>query len=883
MKRIKRTIAPFTLAGLLGVQSLIVPVSVEAAPVSAGKFSDVAKNHWATPYITKMSLRNVVAGYEDGTFKPEQKVTQLQAVALAVRNMGLADEAEKYKNTAIPYTVPTWAKGSVALAISKGLIKPSEKNFSPNEYASRAWIAQLMVRMVGKESEVGKSVETTVFTDAADVPEWAKEYVKTASSLGLVSGYLENGKYSFKPNYAVTRAQIVSVLSQSEKYIDVTSDTTQVGSVESITGSTLSIINSAGGKQSYTLTSQTKFYKDSKEITSAVVDADSQVMVIGTNGKADYVEVLQNKPAKPQYTTVKGTIEKVFSEAKTVVVRLSDDKLQTYTISDSTAVTSGSDKLQVSQLVKGDQVELSINADGKVVELKRTNVSQEQAMAGTVYDIDKATQLLTIKTAAGKLEAYQYTDATYIEYKNKRFPSVEDLLPGDSVKLEVNNGAITKIIVAGSTANAGETATVKVISAADKFIALQNDKGDMQAYTIASSATVSLNGAIAPTLADIKVGDKVEVKVENNAVVSIAIKNRTVKGSNDLLSGSVFALDTTNRVLSLKSSNGELRAYEVLPTAQVLLNGNSKNLTDIKKDMTVSIQLNEDNKIISINADNRLRAEVVYVNTDDRLLTVKLETGETKVYVVDRNVDITIYDVSGEELRDLRAGDKIAMKMDTSKITTIDVEKTYVYRATENNSSYTTRITAQNEQGRSRDLTVDGGVTLTIPGIPYPKVSDVKKGDVLRVTYLGNTLKSVAVVPSIYGQVTQVTPETNKVVVKDLNGVTNELTLGYGSSIQIGDRTYTNLTSLVPGNRVQVAEAANGAKSIIVLSKVETTFTSLDPLGDRIYTAKSSYYLPDSLFNRQTQLQTLLNSLRKNDKVALYFLNNELYEIARNE
>ena len=878
----KRTIAPFTLASLLGVQSLMIPVSVEAAPASGqGSFKDVAKNHWAAPYIVKMGLRDVVAGYEDGTFKPDQRVTQLQAVALAIRNMGLAEEATKYEKTAVPYTVPDWAKGSVALAISKGLIKPSEKNFSPNEDASRAWIAQLMVRMIGKESEVGTSVSTTTFTDAADVPSWAKEYVKTAVSYGIMSGYPENGTYSFKPNYAVTRAQIVSVLSQSEKYIDVTSSNTQVGTLESITGSALTIATSSGVKLRYTITNQTKFYKDNKEVSAPILDADSQVMVIGENGTAYYVEVVQ---VKPQRQTVKVSIEKVFSEAQTVVVRTADDKLQTYAFASKAVLSSGLDKIQLSQLIKGDQVEIVVDTDGKIVELKRTSVSQEQALAGNVYDIDKQNKLLTIKTAAGKLEAYQYTDATYIEYKNKRFPSVEDLLPGDSVKLEVQNGAISKVTVADTTTgNQGETATVKVISAQDKFIALQNESGEMQSYMIASGAAVSLNGAVAPTLADIKVGDKVEVKIENNVVVSMAIKNRTVQSSKDLLSGSVFAIDTANRILSFKGRDGELRAYEVLSTAQVLLNGDSKNLTDIRKDMNVSIQLNEDNKIISVNADNRMRAEVIYVNPDDRLLTAKLETGETKVYVVDRNVDITIYDVSGEELRDLRPGDKIAMKLDASKVQEIDVEKSYVYRAVENTSSYSTRISAQDERGRSHDFTIDGSVVLTIPGIPYAKASDVKKGDVLRVTYLGSTVKEVAVVPSVYGQVTQVIPETNKVVVKDLNGVTTEIIAGYGTTILIGDRTYTNLTALQPGNRVQVAEASNGAKSIVVLQKVETTFTSLDPLGDRIYTAKSSYYLPDTLFNRQTQLQTVLNSLRKNDKVAIYLLNNEIYEIARNE
>jgi hypothetical protein len=365
-------------------------------------------------------------------------------------------------------------------------------------------------------------------------------------------------------------------------------------------------------------------------------------------------------------------------------------------------------------------------------------------------------------------------------------------------------------------------------------------------------------------------------------VTSLAVKNRSVQSNKDLLSGSIFAIDTANRILSLKGSNGELKAYEIVNNAELLINGASRTaLTELKKDMNVSIQLNEDNKIIYINADNRVRAEVLRVNAEDNLLTVKLETGETKVYVVDPRVDITIYDVRGEELRDLQTNDKIAMKLDGTKVTEIEVERSFVYRITENGSTSSNRLTGQDERGNSRDFTINSSVTFTIPGIPYPKPSDVKKGDVLRVTYLGDELKSAAVVPSVYGQVVSVSAETGKVVVRDLNGVTTEFTAGYGTTIQIGDRQYTNINTLQPGNRVQVAEAANGAKSIVVLTKVEAAFTSLDPLGDRIYTTKGSYYLPDSLFNRQVNLQSLLHGLKKNDNVAIYLLNNQVYEVEK--
>jgi len=877
MKRIKRTIVPLTLAGLLGANGLL-PLTVNAAS-APGQFSDVASNHWANQYIVKMGLRNVVAGYENGTFKPDQSVTQLQALAMAVRNMGLAEEAEQYKSVAVPYTVPEWAKGTVALAISKGLIKADEKRFYPDMPASRAWVAQLMVRMIGKEAEVA-TVPASLFIDNSSIPDWSKAYVNAAVHYELISGYKEGAGASFRPNQAVTRAEMVTMLSKGEKFLNIESENTHLGYVQSISGNVLTLTNEEGTVQSrYTLTSQTQLYNGNIKTVSTAIQPDSQVLVIDKDGQALYVEVVNFKQKSKRE---KATVEKVFAEASTIVLRKADGSLQTYPVDAKAAIGEDTQQMKLSDFASGDEVEFALNADGKITELFRTSVSKARALEGNVYDVDEDNQLLTIKAANGKLEAYQYNENTYIDYKGKRFPYIGDLLPGDAVKLEMNGTVISKITVETEKTSGAETGTVKAISAQDKFVTLQGEDGQIKAYTVAANAVISLSGALAPTLADIKVGDKVEINVQNGMVTSLAVKNRSVQSNKDLLSGSIFAIDTANRILSLKGSNGELKAYEIVNNAELLINGASRTaLTELKKDMNVSIQLNEDNKIIYINADNRVRAEVLRVNAEDNLLTVKLETGETKVYVVDPRVDITIYDVRGEELRDLQTNDKIAMKLDGTKVTEIEVERSFVYRITENGSTSSNRLTGQDERGNSRDFTINSSVTFTIPGIPYPKPSDVKKGDVLRVTYLGDELKSAAVVPSVYGQVVSVSAETGKVVVRDLNGVTTEFTAGYGTTIQIGDRQYTNINTLQPGNRVQVAEAANGAKSIVVLTKVEAAFTSLDPLGDRIYTTKGSYYLPDSLFNRQVNLQSLLHGLKKNDNVAIYLLNNQVYEVEK--
>lgn len=46
----------------------------EATPVKG--FSDVPQDYWARPYIEALTQREVIAGYTDGTFRPDEPVTR---------------------------------------------------------------------------------------------------------------------------------------------------------------------------------------------------------------------------------------------------------------------------------------------------------------------------------------------------------------------------------------------------------------------------------------------------------------------------------------------------------------------------------------------------------------------------------------------------------------------------------------------------------------------------------------------------------------------------------------------------------------------------------------------------------------------------------------
>ena len=54
---------------------LLLCAMITAVPAWAAAFSDVPQWEWYYDYVTRLSETGVIAGYEDGTFRPEGKVT----------------------------------------------------------------------------------------------------------------------------------------------------------------------------------------------------------------------------------------------------------------------------------------------------------------------------------------------------------------------------------------------------------------------------------------------------------------------------------------------------------------------------------------------------------------------------------------------------------------------------------------------------------------------------------------------------------------------------------------------------------------------------------------------------------------------------------------
>ncbi|NDJ18135.1 S-layer homology domain-containing protein [Myxacorys almedinensis] len=129
-------------AGLLvGAIAAIAPSSDRSAIAqnAANNFPDVA-NHWAQPFITALAERNIVAGYPDGTYRPNNTVARNEFAAIVRQAFSQPAERQIPSGSAFK-DVPeeSWAAPAIEEAYESGFMGASPSGeFRPQQPISRA-------------------------------------------------------------------------------------------------------------------------------------------------------------------------------------------------------------------------------------------------------------------------------------------------------------------------------------------------------------------------------------------------------------------------------------------------------------------------------------------------------------------------------------------------------------------------------------------------------------------------------------------------------------------------------------------------------------------------------------------------------------------------
>ena len=124
MTRLRQRILTWTLTCAVAVSAM--PMNVMAADYEM---------HWAKDAIERWTNNNVVKGYEDGTFRPNQQVTRAELAAFLVRVFGYSETGNAVNYTDVDGA--KWYAHSIAIVSSAELMHIEGNTFKPNAPATR--------------------------------------------------------------------------------------------------------------------------------------------------------------------------------------------------------------------------------------------------------------------------------------------------------------------------------------------------------------------------------------------------------------------------------------------------------------------------------------------------------------------------------------------------------------------------------------------------------------------------------------------------------------------------------------------------------------------------------------------------------------------------
>ncbi|MEH2045730.1 fasciclin domain-containing protein [Nostoc sp.] len=190
------------------------PSPATPSPTSTVNLSDVSSDYWARPFIQALAENNVISGFPDGTYRPNQPVTRAEFAALiqkAFSNQNRVRQLSAGGFSDVPANY--WAAAAIQNAYETGFLAGYPGNvFRPNQEIPRV---QGIVALSNGLGLTGgdTSALTNFYNDASAIPEYAVNSVAAATVGNLVVNYPDVKQLN--PQQSLTRAEAAALLYQA--------------------------------------------------------------------------------------------------------------------------------------------------------------------------------------------------------------------------------------------------------------------------------------------------------------------------------------------------------------------------------------------------------------------------------------------------------------------------------------------------------------------------------------------------------------------------------------------------------------------------------------------------------------------------------------------
>ncbi|MGM0456782.1 MAG: WG repeat-containing protein [Cyanobacteriota bacterium] len=196
---------------------------------AAGQSFRDTSDHWGGDCISQLAAENALNGYPDGSFRPNHPVTRAEFAVLMLNSF--PDVRPRYQDEPEFRDLSTdhWAYSSIQTAYRKGIfVGYPDQTFRADQSITRIEALAILSTLIRRPDhqryrERGlaippnpQQVLAEMVQDAQETPDWAQEAAAAAAASFLIVDY-PNGRH-LRPQAASTRAEIAAFLCQSRDW-----------------------------------------------------------------------------------------------------------------------------------------------------------------------------------------------------------------------------------------------------------------------------------------------------------------------------------------------------------------------------------------------------------------------------------------------------------------------------------------------------------------------------------------------------------------------------------------------------------------------------------------------------------------------------------------
>jgi hypothetical protein len=194
------------------IGSSAIPLISATSASAQTTFNDVPPNYWAQPFIQELASRDILKGFPDGGFRPNDPVTRAQFAAILSKATNKAPVRGEV--SFVDVSSNYWAAAAIQKSYTTGFLSGYPGNvFEPSQNIPRVQILVSLANGLNYSASQAPETILQAYSDSASIPNYARNSVAAATENRLVVNY--PNVLFLNPNQTATRAEVAAFIYQA--------------------------------------------------------------------------------------------------------------------------------------------------------------------------------------------------------------------------------------------------------------------------------------------------------------------------------------------------------------------------------------------------------------------------------------------------------------------------------------------------------------------------------------------------------------------------------------------------------------------------------------------------------------------------------------------